>query len=77
MYLDGADTGSVTPATLKNVAAGTHTVKCSMTGYSTGSQTVTVTGGQHGIGEAHPPVRHAGNRYNHGELGPKRCLDMD
>jgi hypothetical protein len=43
IFLDGANTGKTTKATLKNVAAGTHTVKVEKTGYDPEEQTVTVT----------------------------------
>jgi uncharacterized caspase-like protein len=46
IYLDGTDTGYSTPKTLNSITAGTHTVRCSMTGYTDQSQTVTVNAGQ-------------------------------
>jgi uncharacterized repeat protein (TIGR01451 family) len=45
IVLDGADSGEVTPFTLDNVAAGTHTIDVSLPGYSPGSQSVTVITG--------------------------------
>ena len=46
IYLDGADTGFVTPKTISNLATGSHTIKCSLSGYNDGSQSVTVLAGQ-------------------------------
>jgi len=46
IYLDGADTGYTTPRTISSVTAGSHTVRCSMSGYTDQSQTVTVNAGQ-------------------------------
>ena len=46
IYLDGTDTGYITPRTLSGVSAGSHTVRCSMTGYTDTSQTVTVIAGR-------------------------------
>ena len=43
IYLNGSSAGKSTPATLTKVAAGTHTVKVTKTGYDTEEQTVTVT----------------------------------
>jgi len=43
IYLDEANTGKSTPATLTKVAAGTHTVKVTKTGYDAEEQTATVT----------------------------------
>lgn len=43
--LDGADTGEVTPFSLDNVPAGTHTIDVSLPGYTPGSQSVSVTTG--------------------------------
>ncbi|MCU0630630.1 MAG: PEGA domain-containing protein [Methanoregulaceae archaeon] len=45
IYLDGTDTGCTTPKTLNSISAGTHTVRCSLTGYTDQSQSVTVTAG--------------------------------
>ena len=46
IYLDGTDTGYITPKVLTGISAGSHTVRCSMTGYTDQSQSVTVTAGQ-------------------------------
>jgi hypothetical protein len=46
IYLDGTDTGYTTPRTISGVTAGSHTVRCSLTGYTDASQTISVTGGQ-------------------------------
>ena len=46
LILDGTDTGVVTPATLKNVATGSHTIQCTKTGYTSASQGVTVQAGR-------------------------------
>ena len=46
IYLDGTDTGYNTPRTFSGVTVGSHTVRCSMTGYTDASQGVTVTAGQ-------------------------------
>jgi hypothetical protein len=46
IYLDGADTGYITPRTIGGVTAGAHTVRCSLTGYTDQSQSVTVNGGR-------------------------------
>jgi len=43
--LDGNDTGEVTPFTLDNVLAGTHTIDVSLPGYFPASQNVSVTTG--------------------------------
>jgi len=46
VYLDGNDTGFTTPVTISTISTGTHTVRCSMAGYTDQSQSVTVTAGQ-------------------------------
>jgi hypothetical protein len=47
LYLDGRSTGFVTPYTLTNVAAGSHQVTVTKTGYTNPTaQTLTVTAGQ-------------------------------
>ena len=46
IYLDGTDTGYNTPRTFSGVTVGSHTVRCSMTGYTDASQGVTVTAGR-------------------------------
>ncbi len=46
IYLDGTDTGVNTPRTFSGVPVGTHAVRCSMAGYTDGSQSVTVTAGR-------------------------------
>jgi hypothetical protein len=46
IYLDGSDSGSVTNATLANIAAGSHTVRLVKEGYGDAEQTVSVTSGQ-------------------------------
>ena len=46
IFLDGADTGFVTPKTLTGIATGNHVIQCSMYDYSDNSITVTVTSGQ-------------------------------
>ncbi|WFN33535.1 PEGA domain-containing protein [Methanogenium sp. S4BF] len=45
VYLDNAFRG-ITPVTLPDIPAGSHTVTVKQTGYTDASQTVTVTGGQ-------------------------------
>ncbi len=47
VYLDGIDTGHITPIVLTNVAAGTHTVKLELLNYQNREDTdVTVTAGE-------------------------------
>ncbi|MEI6841222.1 MAG: PEGA domain-containing protein [Methanomicrobiales archaeon] len=46
IYLDNTDTGFLTPGTIVNVSAGSHTIRCSLAGYSDNSQTITVSAGQ-------------------------------
>lgn len=46
IFIDGIDTNFVTPKTISNLATGNHTIKCNMTGYDDGSQSVTVIPGQ-------------------------------
>ena len=46
IYLDGTDTGFTTPRTISGVTAGAHTVRCSLSGYTDSSQSVTVSGGR-------------------------------
>jgi hypothetical protein len=45
IYLDGTDTGLITPNTKTGVSPGSHTVRCNLTGYTDNSQSVTVTAG--------------------------------
>ncbi|MCK9306535.1 MAG: DUF3344 domain-containing protein [Methanoculleus sp.] len=45
IFLDGAETGEVTDATLMNVPVGTHTVRVSLDGYLDAEETVTVAAG--------------------------------
>ena len=45
IILDGTDCKTITPATLKGVAPGSHTVVLRLTGYADGRQNVTVTAG--------------------------------
>ena len=45
IFLDGADTGNVTPASFGNIAPGDHTIAVSLIGYSPASMNVTVTAG--------------------------------
>jgi serine/threonine-protein kinase len=45
IILDGTDCKTITPATLKGVAPGSHTVLLRLTGYADGQQNVTVTAG--------------------------------
>ena len=46
IYLDGADTGFSAPKTFSGITAGTHTVRCTLNGYSDQSQSVTVNAGK-------------------------------
>ena len=47
VYLDGTDTGSITPIVLTSISAGTHTVKLELFGYeSKEDTTVSVTAGE-------------------------------
>ena len=46
IYLDGPDTGFLTPRTIVNVSAGSHVIRCSLNGYDDNSQTVSVSAGQ-------------------------------
>jgi hypothetical protein len=46
IYLDGAYSGKTTPATLTGIPVGSHSVRCTKSGYPEQSQTVTVNGGQ-------------------------------
>ena len=46
IYLDDVDTGFVTPKTISNVPVGSHVIRCSLSGYSDNSQTVSVSEGQ-------------------------------
>jgi len=46
IFLDGADTGFVTPKTISNVPAGSHVILCRLSGYADNSQTVSVFAGQ-------------------------------
>ena len=46
IYLDGADTGNVTPHTLQSVSAGSHIVLLIKEGYLYFEEGITVTGGQ-------------------------------
>jgi hypothetical protein len=46
IYLDGASTGYTTPQTITGVAVRSHTVRCSLDGYTDQSQGVTVQSGQ-------------------------------
>jgi uncharacterized repeat protein (TIGR01451 family) len=41
--LDGTDTGEVTPFTLDNIAAGSHTIDVNLPGYNSASKTITVS----------------------------------
>ncbi|MCX6084664.1 MAG: PEGA domain-containing protein, partial [Caldiserica bacterium] len=45
IVLDGTDRKTTTPATLKGIAPGSHTVLLRLTGYADGQQSVTVTAG--------------------------------
>jgi len=42
IFLDGKDTGQVTPATLSNVSVGTHQIKLELAGYEPETRSVTV-----------------------------------
>jgi hypothetical protein len=44
--IDGISTGYKSPATLTGISPGSHTVSCSLTGYTDQSRSVTVTAGQ-------------------------------
>jgi hypothetical protein len=46
IYLDGTDTGFKTPRTISGVTAGAHSVRCTLTGYTDQTQSVTVSAGQ-------------------------------
>jgi hypothetical protein len=46
VYLDGMDTGNVTPCTLSGVAAGDHVVTVKLPGYTDGSDALTVVDGE-------------------------------
>ena len=46
IYLDGIDTGFVTPKTITSVSTGSHVIRCSLSGYTDNSQTTTVSAGQ-------------------------------
>ena len=45
IFLDGADTGNVTPAAFGNIAPGDHTIAVSLDGFNPASMNVTVTAG--------------------------------
>lgn len=46
IYLDNSYTGSVTPKTIVNIPAGSHIIRCNLSGYSDNSKTVSVSAGQ-------------------------------
>ena len=46
IFLDGIDTGYITPYTLSNVLTGTHTIKLTLTNYSNYSSVMNVTAHQ-------------------------------
>jgi DNA-binding beta-propeller fold protein YncE len=46
VYLDGSDTGLVTPATILNVPVGSHVITCHMDGYDDSSLEVNILEGQ-------------------------------
>ena len=46
IYVDGADTGFITPKTIPNIIIGNHTIRCSLNGYDDGYQNVNVIAGQ-------------------------------
>jgi sugar lactone lactonase YvrE/PKD repeat protein len=46
IYLDGTDTGFITPKIITSVSIGSHVIKCSLIGYTDNSQTTTVSAGQ-------------------------------
>ncbi len=43
IYLDGNDTGFVSPKTISNLSTGSHVVRCSMNGYIDNSKTVSIS----------------------------------
>jgi uncharacterized caspase-like protein len=46
VYIDGKSTGYKSPTTMTGISAGSHTVTCSLSGYTDQSRSVTVTAGQ-------------------------------
>ncbi len=62
IWLDGGSTGKVTPDTLTNVTAGSHTVKLTLTGYSDYQTTVSVpSGGTASVNAVLSPVTTTGS----------------
>ena len=46
IYLDGINTGNITPNTLSGINTGSHNIKCVKTGYNDQTQTISVSADQ-------------------------------
>ena len=64
VYLDGKNTGTHTPVTLEGISAGSHTIRCSMNGYTDKSQMVIVKAGQTMSISLILPVQASANRID-------------
>ena len=73
ILLDGANTGAVTPSTLKNVAAGSHTIQCTKTGYTSTSQGVTVQAGKTVTVKMTLQANTPSTRLDLGQFNTERC----